>query len=77
MAQRGSFNDFEEQDDADRKSGQHLGTKRRFDEFECPTCSAHNPHETFGNADEVVCNWCGVSFVAAVDDEGKLRLRES
>lgn len=69
--------DFEEEDAADRKSGKALGVKRKFDEFECPLCSAFNPHDNFGNGDDINCNWCGVAFVAQVDDEGKLKLREA
>ena len=73
---RDDLNDFGDGDDDDRKSGKALGAKRKFDEFECPTCSAHNPFETFGNNDELLCNWCGLSFLAIVDSEGQLRLRE-
>jgi uncharacterized protein (DUF983 family) len=65
-------------DDEDEKpTGKALGTKRRFEEFECPACSAHNPFDAFGNNDEVLCNWCGIEYVALVDDEGNLRLKES
>ncbi|HTO95847.1 MAG TPA: hypothetical protein VMK66_02280 [Myxococcales bacterium] len=53
-----------------------LGSKRRFSEFECPTCSAHNPFDEFGNNDEVLCNWCGLQFKALVDEEGNLKLKE-
>jgi hypothetical protein len=66
----------DEDDDDDKGSGRALGTARRFSEFECPTCSAHNPFEEFGNNDEVLCNWCGLQFLAQVDDEGTLRLKE-
>jgi len=31
----------------------------------------------FGNNDELDCNYCGVSFKASVDDEGKLKMKES
>lgn len=64
-------------DDEDRKSDSHLGTKRKFEEFECPACSAHNPFDTFGDGDEVNCNWCGVAWVAQVNEDGALRLREA
>jgi hypothetical protein len=65
-------------DDEDEKPiGKALGSKRRFEEFECPACSAHNPFDAFGNNDEVLCNWCGIYYVALVDDEGNLRLKES
>ena len=67
----------EQEEEEDKKSGRALGVKRKFDEFECPTCSANNPHDTFGNNDEVICNWCGLEFVAVVDDEGNLKMREA
>lgn len=65
------------EEDDEKKSGAALGVKRQFDEFECPACSAHNPFETFGNGDEVLCNWCGMYFVVIVSDEGTLKLREA
>jgi transcription elongation factor Elf1 len=68
----------EEEEEEARKSGAAKGSKRRFDEFECPACTAHNPvGDGFGNNDELICNYCGVSFRAAVDDEGKLKMKES
>lgn len=76
MAPQDPFRDDSEHEDEERKSGRALGSKRRFDEFECPTCSANNPLDSFGNGDEVLCNWCGVEFRAVVDDEGSLRLKE-
>jgi hypothetical protein len=71
---RGPSDDY--QDDDEKKTGQELGSKRKFDEFECPACSANNPFDTFGNGDEVLCNWCGMDFRALVDEDGKLRLKE-
>jgi hypothetical protein len=70
------LDDPSEQDDDDKKSGRALGTRRRFEEFDCPACSANNPFDTFGNGDEVLCNWCGMQFRAVVDEEGALRLKE-
>jgi hypothetical protein len=64
------------EDDEDAPKGAALGARRRFDEFECPACSANNPFDEFGNNDEVLCNWCGLQFKALVDDEGKLKLKE-
>lgn len=68
------FSDQEEDDE--KKSGSALGTKRKFDEFECPSCSANNPFDTFGNGDEVLCNWCAMEFRVVVDEEGNLKLKE-
>ncbi len=71
-----AIDDYSEQDD-EKPTGAALGVKRKFDEFECPTCSANNPYdEGFGNNDEVLCNWCGLTFKAIVDEEGNLKLRE-
>ena len=62
----------------EKPTGAALGVKRKFDEFECPACSANNPWgDGFGNNDEVLCNWCGLSFKALVDEEGNLRLKEA
>ena len=76
MPQRDSFSDYGDLEDEEKKSGKSLGTKRRFAEFECPSCSANNPFDEFGNNDEVLCSWCGLEFKASVDDEGTLRLKE-
>ena len=65
-----------EDDDDEKKSGASLGVRRRFSEFDCPSCSANNPFDEFGNGDEVLCGWCGLEFRAQVDDEGALRLKE-
>ena len=68
----------EQEEEEDKKAGKSQGVKRKFDEFECPTCSAHNPYdEGFGNGDEILCNYCGLTFKATVDEEGKLKLREA
>lgn len=66
----------EAEEDEDKKNAALLGVKRKFDEFECPTCSAYNPHESFGNEEEVSCAYCGLSFMARVNEDGKLKLRE-
>ena len=66
----------EEEEDERKKSGRSLGSKRRFDEFDCPTCSANNPFDDFGNGDEVLCNWCGLQFRVVVDEDGKLILKD-
>ena len=63
-------------DDQEAGEGSPEGRKRRFTEFDCPECSANNPlDDGFGHGDEVLCNYCGESFQAKVDDEGKLRLK--
>jgi hypothetical protein len=68
--------DAYQEDDDEKKTGKALGSKRKFEEFECPACTAHNPFDTFGNNDEVLCNWCGIYYKAIVDDDGNLRLKE-
>ena len=68
----------EAEEEEEKKSGAALGSKRRFDEFDCPSCSANNPMgDGFGNNDELVCNYCGTPLKAIVDDEGHLKLKES
>ncbi len=66
----------EEYEEDARKSGEALGPRRRFTEFECAVCTAYNPHDGFGNSDEIRCSYCGVGFIAVVDDAGRLKLRE-
>lgn len=52
-----------------------LDPKKRgwiWDEFECPECTANNPHEGFVIGDELFCNWCGQVFqVRKEDAEGE------
>ena len=62
-------------DDDDEFSERKL-LRRRFFEFECPTCTANNPADAFGHGDEVLCHYCGLSFLVKVNGEGKLSLRE-
>ncbi len=45
-------------------------------EFDCPGCTAHNPCEPLKERDEVLCNYCGLSFEVRFTTGGKLRLRE-
>ena len=67
-------NDYEEgTDSADDKEGR----RRRFQDFDCPTCSANNPYDdAFGDGDDVLCYYCGQEFKVLVNEEGRLRLRE-
>jgi len=68
------FDDASDDEDGPARPGK----KRRFSEFECPTCSAHNPMgDAFGNGDDVFCGYCGQSFVAIVDEDGALKLKET
>ncbi len=67
----------EDAEDEAKKDGSAAGTRKRFDEFECPTCDAYNPHPDFGNGDEILCAYCGLTFEAEVTDEAKLKLREA
>jgi hypothetical protein len=67
----------EAEEEEAKKSGEALGTRKKFDEFECPTCEAYNPHAEFGNGDEVNCAYCGLPFEVEVTDEAKLILREA
>ena len=50
---------------------------RRWDEFDCPACSANNPcGDRFGDGDEVRCSYCGQDFVVRVSGSGRLKLVE-
>lgn len=63
-------------DDDDEKGGSGEGRERRFGDFDCPECNANNPHDGFGDGDEIRCYYCGVEFKVEVTDEGRLKLRE-
>ncbi len=66
----------EDAEEEAKKSGEEEGARRKFTEFECPTCSAYNPREPFGADEELRCNYCGLGFIAVVTDDGRLKLRE-
>ncbi|HVP67466.1 MAG TPA: hypothetical protein VMT17_09410 [Anaeromyxobacteraceae bacterium] len=58
-------------------SGEELGRRTRFGDFDCPSCDANNPYdEGFGDGDEVLCYYCGQEYEVRVSDDGRLRLRE-
>jgi hypothetical protein len=66
---------FEEGDLESNESG---ASGRRFDEFDCPVCSANNPYgDAFGDGDEIRCFYCGQEFEVRVTDSGRLKLRET
>jgi hypothetical protein len=65
-------------DDDDLDAGAAAGHRRRFTDFDCPSCAANNPYDDgFGDGDEVLCYYCGQEYRAEVSDEGRLRLREA
>ena len=63
-------------DEEDEKKGALTGSNTRIKDFDCPTCNANNPID-FGDGDELLCNYCGTTFVARVNDSGKAKLRET
>lgn len=64
-------------DDDEDELPKGMTAQRRFTDFDCPDCSANNPHdEAFGHGDEVRCYYCGQEFRVIVSDEGRLRLKE-
>ena len=53
-------------------------TKKRFDEFDCPTCNANNPYgDGFKVGEEIRCFYCGTEYKVKVTDTGKLKLKET
>lgn len=64
-------------DDEEKKgSGDEGDSSRRFNDFDCPECSANNPYDdAFGDGDEIRCYYCGQEFRAHVNDSGRLRLK--
>jgi hypothetical protein len=65
-------------EDDPQEPGEKKGRRRVFKDFDCPTCSANNPYDDgFADGDEVLCYYCGAEFKVMVNEEGRLRLRES
>ena len=71
-----SLKDFRTLDLDDDDAKPVKAGKVRLTEFECPGCNANNPTEPFGNKDELTCNYCGLTWEARIDEEGKLKLKE-
>ncbi len=68
---------FEGDEEADANHVEE-GSRRRFQDFDCPACNANNPYDDgFGDGDEVLCYYCGQEYEVRVTDEGRLRLREA
>lgn len=73
----GGGGNFDFEDDEKEMKGE-AGAHSRFKEFDCPDCNANNPvDETFGDGDEVRCNYCGTEFRVKITDEGRMKLREA
>ncbi len=67
----------DEFDGEDEKKGDG-GVRKRFDEFDCPLCNANNPYDDgFHDGENVRCFYCGTEFRVKVDENGKIRLRET
>jgi hypothetical protein len=67
----------DEFDGEDKKKGDG-GDGKRFDEFDCPLCNANNPYDDgFRDGENVRCYYCGTEFRVKVDENGKIRLRET
>ena len=46
--------------------------KPKWDEFECPECSAHNPYGNgFTFDDEIFCAYCGNSYLVKRAGDGE------
>ena len=63
--------------DLDDDAGESKAGRRRWYEFECPGCDAHNPYEGgFAVGDEVLCYYCGIHY-KVLDRDGRFRLKEA
>ena len=61
-------------DDDDKPANPKV--KKRF-EFECPGCNALNPWpDGFKDREEVQCHYCGLTYEARMQDDGRLKFRE-
>lgn len=64
-------------DEDDERSGPRGRSGKGLTQFDCPSCSAHNPvGDALQDGEEVLCNYCGSEFQVRVSDGGKLKLRE-
>lgn len=65
-------------EDEEEKKSDGVGVKRRFKEFDCPSCNANNPCDPpIGNGDEVLCNYCGSEYSVSVNEDGRMKMRET
>jgi transcription elongation factor Elf1 len=64
--------DFEDDEKDDAK-----GKKKKFDEFDCPSCNANNPWpDGLHDNEEVLCHYCGTSYLVRFTDDSRFKLRE-
>ena len=62
-------------DDDDRQEPRRGG--KGPTDFDCPSCSAHNPLDApLADRDEVLCNYCGGQFLVRMTDEGRMKIKE-
>lgn len=64
--------DPDEMDEKPREGG-----GKKFNQFDCPSCSAYNPYDDgFVDRDEVRCGYCGAEFRVRINEEGHVKLKE-
>ena len=69
---------MDDEEEKEQGAASAEGSRRRFQDFDCPACNANNPYDDgIGDGDEVLCYYCGQEFKARVTDEGRLRLKEA
>ena len=52
--------------------------KKKFQEFDCPSCNANNPWpDGFVDREEVHCHYCGTSYEVRISEEGRVKLKET
>lgn len=62
-------------DESDNKEGT---AGPSFNEWECPLCNANNPADDgMHEGEEVRCCYCGAEFRVHIDQDGRLKLKES
>lgn len=66
---------YDPDDDDHRKEVE--GPKKKINDYDCPSCNANNPiGDPPKDGDELICNYCGTTFLVKLTDEGKLKLKE-
>lgn len=67
---------FDHDDDLDEGRGKKAASRVPRD-FDCPSCNANNPLEApLRDRDEVLCHYCGSTFLVKLGDDGRARFKE-
>ena len=64
-------------DHYDEDEEKDSGSKNGRRDFDCPDCNANNPlEEPLADGQEVLCNYCGTTYMVKAMDGGRFKFRE-